>query len=281
MTAIAGKFGPIRTDDTLRYDYRFVNEDSPYAGYDLVYKDTLKVGIALDCDTVYTTVDSIFKSNHIIANTYRTRTIPLGRFAGQIIKVRFQVNSRIPNFTGFFIDLDNFNVLSCPQTFGHKVAVTDATFGLGNGKIVLTAPTAGVAPYTFAWSNGLSRDSILNLLPGNYTVTITDGKGCTETQIITVKRSTVSTNDPSSAISRMTLAPNPTTNNAILDVEFNRPADTRVQMFNMMGQLLYETQSKASQQQQYDIDLTNRAAGVYLIRVTAENRSHVVRLVKQ
>lgn len=281
MMATAGKFGPIRADDTLRYDFRFVNEESPYAGYDLVNSDTLKVMIATDCDTVFTLVDTIFKSNHILSTNYRTRTIPLARFAGQVIKVRFQVVSKISLYYGYYIDLDNLNILSCPQTFGHKATITDATFGLGNGKIALTTPTAGLAPYTFTWSNGLSKDSIVNLLPGSYTVTITDSKGCSETQTLTVKRSTVSTNDPTSAISRMTVAPNPTTGSAILDVEFNRPADTRVQMFNLMGQLLYETHSKAAEQQTYDLDLSNRAAGVYLIRVTADNRSHVVRLVKQ
>ena len=281
LTVTAGKFGPIRTDDTMRYDYRFVKEDAPYAGYDLVNKDTLKVMIATDCDTVYTLVDTIYRSNHIISTAYRTRTVPLARFAGQIIKVRFQVVSKIDSFIGYYIDLDNLNILSCPQTFGHKMTITDATFGLANGKIVLSSPTAGAAPYTFAWSNGLSRDSIVNLLPGTYTVTITDAKGCTEIQSLTVKRSTVSTNDPTSAINRMTLAPNPTTGSAILDVEFNRPAETRLQVFNLMGQMLYETRSPASDRQQYDLDMTNRPAGVYLIRVTAENKSHVVRLVKQ
>lgn len=281
MQATAGKFGPIRTDDTLRYDYRFVNESSPYAGYDLVNKDTLKVMIATDCDTVFTLVDTIFKSNHIIANTYRTRTVPLARFAGQIIKVRFQVVSRVDSFIGFYIDLDNLNILSCPPTFGHKSTVTDATFGLANGKVVLSAPTAGAAPYTYLWSNGLTRDSIVNLAPGDYNVTITDAKGCTEIRTLTVKRSTVSTNDPTSAITRLTLAPNPTTGSATLSVEFNRPVDTRVQIFNTMGQMLYQTASKAAEQQSFDLDMTNRPAGVYLIRVTAENKSHVVRLVKQ
>ncbi|MBL7817694.1 MAG: T9SS type A sorting domain-containing protein [Saprospiraceae bacterium] len=281
MQATAGKFGPIRTDDTLRYDYRFVNESSPYAGYDLVNKDTLKVMIAADCDTVYTLVDTIYKSNHIIANTYRTRTIPLARFAGQIIKVRFQVVSAIDSFIGYYIDLDNLNILSCPQTFGHKVTITDATFGLPNGKIVLSSPTAGASPYTFLWSNGLSRDSIVNLAPGDYTVTITDAKGCTETRVLTVKRSTVSTNDPTSAISRLTLAPNPTSGSATLSLDMSRPVDTRVQVFNPMGQLLYQTGAKASEQQTFDLDMSSRPAGVYLIRVTAENRSHIVRLVKQ
>ena len=281
MQVTAGKFGPIRADDTMRYDYRFVNESSPYAGYDLIYKDTMKVMVAFDCDTVYTLVDTIFRSNHIISNAYRTRTIPLARFAGQIIKVRIDLSSKIDTFIGYYIDLDNLNILSCPQTFGHKSTITDATFGLANGKIVLSSPTAGAAPYTFLWSNGLSRDSIVNLAPGDYTVTMTDAKGCTEIRTVTVKRSTVSTNDPTSAINRLTLAPNPTTNSATLAVEFNRPVDTRVQIFNTMGQLLYQTAAKAAEQQTFDLDMTNRPAGVYLIRVTAENRSHVVRLVKQ
>jgi hypothetical protein len=281
MQVNAGKFGPIRTDDTLRYDFRFINERAPFAGYDLIHKDTLKLMIATECDTVYTLMDTIFRSNHIISNAYRTRTIPLARFVGQTIKLRFQAVSKIDTFVGYFIDFDNLNILSCPQTFGHKTATIDATFGLANGKITLSTPTTGVAPYTYLWSNGLSKDSIVNLAAGDYSVTITDAKGCTETRTATVKKSTVRTNDPASAVNRLTLAPNPTTGSAVLDVEFNRPVDTRVQIFNTMGQMLYQTAGKAAEQQTFDLDMSNKPAGVYLIRVTAENKSHVVRLVKQ
>jgi len=50
--------------------------------------------------------------------------------------------------------------------------------GDGDGSITLT-PAGGMAPYTYAWSNGPTDQNLNNLAPGNYTVTITDSNMCT------------------------------------------------------------------------------------------------------
>lgn len=48
--------------------------------------------------------------------------------------------------------------------------------GLDNGFVEIMA-TGGVAPYTYSWGERASFD---NLIPGNYTVIVTDAYGCTE-----------------------------------------------------------------------------------------------------
>lgn len=50
----------------------------------------------------------------------------------------------------------------------------------GNGSASVTA-SGGTAPYTYLWSTGSSDSTISGLLPGTYTVTITDANGCTTT----------------------------------------------------------------------------------------------------
>lgn len=48
-------------------------------------------------------------------------------------------------------------------------------------------PTNGAAPYTFAWSDGSTNQSLANPVPGNsYTVIITDANGCTANASLTV-----------------------------------------------------------------------------------------------
>ncbi|HTJ53127.1 MAG TPA: SprB repeat-containing protein [Cyclobacteriaceae bacterium] len=70
-----------------------------------------------------------------------------------------------------------------------QVSVSKKTFQIGNvvtqplchgdstGSITLN-PTGGVAPYTYQWINGGTSNSIADLPPGTYTVTVTDATGC-------------------------------------------------------------------------------------------------------
>ncbi len=57
--------------------------------------------------------------------------------------------------------------------------------GANNGSISI-APTGGAFPYTYLWSDGSTGTSLSNLVPGVYSVTITDINGCFGTQDITI-----------------------------------------------------------------------------------------------
>lgn len=54
-----------------------------------------------------------------------------------------------------------------------------------NGAINLFV-SGGVEPYGFSWSNGSTTQDLSNLLPGNYTVVISDNNGCSATVASTV-----------------------------------------------------------------------------------------------
>ncbi|MES2486093.1 MAG: T9SS sorting signal type C domain-containing protein [Bacteroidota bacterium] len=58
--------------------------------------------------------------------------------------------------------------------------------GSASGSIIMTV-NGGTQPYTYAWSNGATTSTVTNLAPGDYTVVVTDAKGCfvTETRTIT------------------------------------------------------------------------------------------------
>ncbi len=71
--------------------------------------------------------------------------------------------------------------LTQPSPIQVTAQATDvACAGNNNGKVEL-AMIGGTAPITYIWSNGSSSQNISNVAPGNYSVTVTDGRGCTQT----------------------------------------------------------------------------------------------------
>jgi hypothetical protein len=57
--------------------------------------------------------------------------------------------------------------------------------GLATGSSTVT-PSGGTAPYSYAWSNGATSQTVNNLPSGIYIVTVTDANGCTEQMSVTI-----------------------------------------------------------------------------------------------
>jgi subtilisin-like proprotein convertase family protein len=66
--------------------------------------------------------------------------------------------------------------------------VTDETCNQNNGAINLN-PQGGSGAYTFLWSNGATTEDITGLEAGSYSVTITDGNGCSLVKNFTISNS--------------------------------------------------------------------------------------------
>lgn len=67
----------------------------------------------------------------------------------------------------------------------NAVATAQSMNGVNDGTAAAN-PVGGTGPYTFLWSNGATTQSIDQLEPGNYTVSITDSHNCTAFQTVTV-----------------------------------------------------------------------------------------------
>jgi hypothetical protein len=70
--------------------------------------------------------------------------------------------------------------ISAPAPVSVSLNATNAGCGLTNGSIAASV-TGGTPPYVYTWSNGTVSQTISNLTLGNYTLTVTDSKGCTGT----------------------------------------------------------------------------------------------------
>jgi len=59
-----------------------------------------------------------------------------------------------------------------------------------NDGIATVSPLGGTSPYTYSWSNGETTQTIAGLNAGNYSVTVIDANGCSNTTAINVTDST-------------------------------------------------------------------------------------------
>lgn len=71
-------------------------------------------------------------------------------------------------------------VITEPTALAHTVSIVQPGCGTATGSATITE-TGGTGPYAFSWSpSGGTGSTATALSPGNYTVTVTDSKGCFE-----------------------------------------------------------------------------------------------------
>ncbi len=82
------------------------------------------------------------------------------------------------------------------QPVSNMVVATNATPAIcvgSTGTATVTSVTGGMPPFTYLWSNGARTQTIINLLAGNYTVIVSDSKGCISSSATVVVPSATST----------------------------------------------------------------------------------------
>lgn len=157
-----------------------------------------------------------------------------------------------------------------------SAVITNPTNNNGSITVVING---GTAPYTTEWTlNGTpfsNQASLSNLGPGNYALTVTDALGCTE--IAAFNLTPVSTNDP--AISALfSIQPNPNNGLFYLNSENNAQPVERLLVYDAIGRRVW-LQTTVPAGNQYAIDLSNQASGVYLLEITLVNGQRIVKKV--
>ena len=130
-------------------------------------------------------------------------------------------------------------------------------------------------PYTYSWNNGQTTQDISGLLPGTYTVTITGTSGCTLTESFVIENSVgvISlTNEW-----KLSVYPNPAKDQFVIDFNFNSDTDVRLEMLDMIGQLLEQSTMQYNVGKR-TIDASKFETGIYLLRFTNGKTQKVIRV---
>lgn len=155
----------------------------------------------------------------------------------------------ITSVGGPIISVDSIIHSKCATLFN------DTVISYTNDGAIYISVTGATPPYTYQWSSGQTTQDILNLLPGNYLVTVRDVNFCLSTLSFTI-------NGPAPLIFDVTTTDvlcNGQSNGAIdLTVSGGTPPYTY--FWNKGGNLIAQTQ-----------DLNNIPAGTYVLQLNDSN----------
>lgn len=79
----------------------------------------------------------------------------------------------------------SYTVADNPNLPNPTATAVNTTCDFANGSINASV-TGGVAPYTYAWSNGATTEDLSNIPAGSYTLTVTGANGCTNTVSVNI-----------------------------------------------------------------------------------------------
>lgn len=158
------------------------------------------------------------------------------------------------------------------------IAGTNAsTTGAADGAANLTV-TGGLAPFTYAWSNGATTEDISGLVAGTYTVTVTDGNGCTADTSVVISQPVGVVGATAQALG-LRLFPNPTQHTATLELSLLSSSQVNIEVYNVTGQVLFSQNAEQIGTQQYELPVANFAQGVYFVKVRAAGQTATQRLI--
>lgn len=136
-------------------------------------------------------------------------------------------------------------------------------------------PVGNNGNVTYLWSNGDTTATAVNLLPGTYTVTITDTAGCVYVDSVTVNFGTAVNEIAETGFAG--LFPNPTTGSFQLSLNFDKATDTQVVIYNILGEVVYTKSISGAVKGQTQINL-NVPSGAYNVHVITKDATQMLPL---
>ena len=140
-----------------------------------------------------------------------------------------------------------------------------------NGAIDVTA-AGGTPTYFYTWSNAATTEDLTGLLPGTYTVTVTDANGC-NTVLANNVLNVVGLNDESLDLG-LKIYPNPNSGTFTVNA-LNTSDKIDVQVFDLLGKKVLQL----NQVNPITTVTINEREGVYLVKIKSGNDIRVQKII--
>jgi len=156
------------------------------------------------------------------------------------------------------------------SSFLPTIATTNATCATcpdGSASVVLAG---GLAPFQYAWSNGDTSQTVNNLLPNDYTVTITDSLGCAATIDVHIGfPDGIAENELV-----INVFPNPSHGEFTIQTDDLNGQSIQVDVCDVTGKSVYSAVMNEA-----TLQISGLSAGIYNIRLMYNNEMVVRKLV--
>jgi hypothetical protein len=153
-----------------------------------------------------------------------------------------------------------------------SVSTISTEVGQMNGSATVSV-SGGKSPYTYLWNDTKKQTTrtAFDLKAGDYSVTITDAKGCKIViSNVTIKITALRETQLQGIVQ---LYPNPTEGTAFLEYELDSPLQTfDIQVVDVLGKLLLSQKGLDTKSGKIDLDLGEMPKGVYLIRLIGDGK---------
>lgn len=175
-------------------------------------------------------------------------------------------------------DYTNTYTLGNNGYFTVSEVITHATCGTcPDGTIDLTINGAS-SYYIFIWSNGATTEDVSGLLPGTYTVTITDEWSCTDIQTYIIGFTTnIEGSDNEIFIS---VYPNPSSGIINVDFDLSTYQEAEMILYNLLGDAIMRREISTSKATEI-LDLTGLQKGMYVLRMHNKYFSRTMEIILQ
>ncbi len=165
-------------------------------------------------------------------------------------------------------------VLTQPSPISITTSHTDATCPTCNNGTASASFLGGTPPYTYQWSNGSTSAYLPSLLPGTYTICVTDAHGCTNCDSVTIGDLTAL---PQLTYGSIKIVPNPFSEN--IDVELPQASASVIELkiIDAIGHVAY---AEKFYDKNIAINTHRFSKGVYTIILTSPNWYYIQKLIK-
>ncbi|MBS1910709.1 MAG: T9SS type A sorting domain-containing protein [Bacteroidetes bacterium] len=151
----------------------------------------------------------------------------------------------------------------------HDASSADAADGSADAEA-----TGMMPPFQYQWSNGSTSPRISGLVPGVYTVSVTDASGCSVSQQVTIsypqlQNQGVDRENANALGSILLVSPNPATDRADVRYELRKSGSVKIALYDEVGRLvdvLYDGQREEGGNT-LNVDTRSYPSGRYTVRL--------------